>query len=145
MPLFGKKSAVDEGRGDKAIVAGGIDVDTEVFSMRGREAAAVVRSFLSFGLVTETAPILSVLSLKKRESAWRRTEKCPKPKEKHSNAHLLLFLRKPRPARSTPRKKQKTRQEPFALDAERAADLSDKEYYDAKYAIPCSITGAMAV
>jgi len=39
-------------------------------------------------------------------------------------------------------------QEPFPSslisDAERAASLSDKEYYDAKYAIPCSITGAMA-
>ena len=35
-------------------------------------------------------------------------------------------------------------QDPFAFDAERAATLSDKEYYDAKYAIPCSITGAMA-
>jgi hypothetical protein len=44
MPLFGNKK--NSAGGDHAVVAAG---DTEVFSMRGREAASsVVRSFLLF-------------------------------------------------------------------------------------------------
>lgn len=70
MPLFGKKkSAVDDGA-DKAIVAGGIDtvVDAEVFSMRGREAASVVR-FVPFSRARdrEMAPVLSPATEEARE------------------------------------------------------------------------------
>lgn len=71
-------------------------------------------------------------------------------KRKHSNAQFASLFFSPRPPRPRPPRplqnsRQQKLQEPLSLlDAERAANLSDKEYYDAKYAIPCSITGAMA-
>jgi hypothetical protein len=48
MPLFGSKKKADGG--DDAIVAGGTagDNDAEVFSMRGHEAAPMVRSISLF-------------------------------------------------------------------------------------------------
>lgn len=51
MPLFGKKKTSEGGNG--AIVgaaAGSIDDAAEVFSMRGREAASLVRSFCFFAV-----------------------------------------------------------------------------------------------
>lgn len=79
MPLFGKKkSAVDDGA-DKAIVAGGIDnIDAEVFSMRGREAASVVR-FVSFlrARDRETAPFSLLFTEEARESKKTNREKVP--------------------------------------------------------------------